>query len=205
MGNDLAVTIRPYRDTDWGAICRIHDRARPQEVAGVMPPGTSAPLAQAAVDEDLFDSRIVVACLGDAEGPVVGFAAYEDALLTWLYVDPELQGKGVGKALMAHVLPLLGPEGWVMVLDSNQRAVAFYVALGFHTAAVFPGDCEGYACQVNRMCLPGSSHADRPPQPFLSSLLLAGHTEADPGAAVRGADGVWRWVRASSGSENRGR
>lgn len=194
------VVIRPYDSSDWEAICRIHDRARPQEVAGVMPPGSSAPLEQAAIDEDLFDSDIFVACLHSEDGPVAGFAAIEAALLTWLYVDPAWQGRGIGRALMAHVLPLMGPDGWVMVLDSNARAVDFYTSCGFRTAAIFPGDCEGYPCTVNRMCLPGSSHADRPPQPFHSSLLLAGYTSEDPGAAVRGPDGIWRWAASSSGT-----
>lgn len=188
-----AIALRPYKDSDWAAICRIHDRARPQEVAGIMPPGTSAPLEKAAVDEGLFDSQLFVACQNGGRGPVTGFAAIENGLLTWLYVDPAWQGRGVGKALMGHVLPRLGPDGWVMVLASNERAVAFYALFGFQTAAAFPGDCEGYACTVLRMCLPGSPHAERPPRPEISSLLLAGYSETAPGEAVRGEDGVWRW------------
>ncbi len=195
-GKDEAIRIRPYETSDWEAICRIHDLARPQEVEGVMPTGTSAPLVKAAVDEDLFDSQIFVACRDSERGPVTGFVAIEDTLLTWLYVDPEWQGQGVGKALTAHALHLLGPEGWVMVLASNTRAVDFYASLGFRLAAVFPGDCEGYPCLVNRMCLPDSPHVDRPPQPHLSSLLLAGYSEDAPGEAVRGEDGVWRWQSA---------
>jgi ribosomal protein S18 acetylase RimI-like enzyme len=188
------VTIRPYRDADWPAICAIHDAARPQEVVGVMLPGTSAPLERAAVDEDLFDSDLFVACEGDEDGPVLGFVAIDGAQLTWLYVDPAGQRRGVGQALMDHVLPLIGADGWLTVLGSNRDAIGFYEAMGFTAAAVFPGDCEGFVCDVVRMCLPTSRHRERPPQPEESALRLAGYSAESPGHAQRDANGVWWWV-----------
>lgn len=186
--------IRAYRGDDWLELCAIHDAARPQEVAGVMPPGMSARLTQAAVDEDLFDSDIFVACEDEVFGQVVGFVAIEGEMLTWLYVRPDRQGQGIGRALVAFALPLLGPHGYLTCIASNTRAAAFYEAMGFSVAAIFPGDCEGYACEVLRLCLPGSRHRERPPRPAESSLRLAGYRPEAPGHAERDAAGVWRWV-----------
>lgn len=188
------LTIRAYRGDDWLDLCAIHDAARPQEVAGVMPPGTSAPLEQAAVDENLFDGDIFVACDGDLAGPVVGFVAIEGEMLGWLYVRPDRQGQGIGRALVDYVRPYLGPHGYLTCIATNTRAAAFYERMGFAVAAVGPGDCEGYACEVLRFCLPGSRHRDRPPRPSAAALQLAGYSAAAPGHAERDASGVWRWV-----------
>lgn len=188
------IFIRAYRGEDWVALCDIHDAARPQEVAGTMPPGTSAPLTQAAVDEDLFDSDIFVACEGEVFGPVVGFVAIARDMLSWLYVRPDRQGRGIGRELVEAVLPLLGPNGYLTCIASNTPAAAFYERMGFTVAAVFPGDCEGYTCGVLRFCLPESRHRERPPRPSASALRLAGYGDGNPGHAARDGVGVWRWV-----------
>ncbi len=191
----IQLHIRAYRSEDWGEVCAVHDAARPQEVEAVMPPGTFAPMVKAAVDEDFFESDIFVACEDHADGPLVGFVAVEGSFVSWLYVKPAYQGQGVGSALMAYVWPLIGEDGHLTVIAENTRAVGFYWSLGFTPAAVFPGDCEGYPCEVIRLCLPTSRHRERPAQPSESSLLLAGFSADNWGHAERDPDGVWRWVR----------
>ncbi|MEZ4519493.1 MAG: GNAT family N-acetyltransferase [Chloroflexota bacterium] len=185
-------TIRPYTEDDWTTVCAIHDAARPQEVAGVMPPEKVLSMTEAAEDDMFFASTAFVACAED-DRPV-GFIAILDELITWLYVAPGWQGKGIGRRLMTHVQPLIGDDGYVNCLASNTPAAEFYRSCGFEDAAVFPGDCEGYPCQVLRLCLPTSRHRERPPKPASSSLLLAGFTDEAPGHPEKDAAGVWRWV-----------
>lgn len=79
-----------------------------------------------------------------AEGAPAGFALFFTTYSTFLakpglyledlFVRPELRARGIGKALMLHLAKLANDRGygrfeWT-VLDWNQRAIAFYEALG---------------------------------------------------------------------------
>lgn len=188
------IHIRDYKESDWSEVCAVHDAARPQEVAGVMPPGTFLPMTEAAYDEDFFEGRQLVAVEGGPDGRVVGFVAYNGNWITWVYVHPDAQGRGIGRLMMEHVLPLVGPDAVLTALTTNTAAIAFYERVGLVQAAVMPGDCEGYRCDITRMCLPGSQYRDRYPQPVESSLLLAGYSAENWGHAERDEQGVWRWM-----------
>lgn len=63
------------------------------------------------------------------------------AHITQLCVDPELQGAGIGGALMQRALDALREQGFravtLSVTDSNQRAVCFYERLRFATLHEF--------------------------------------------------------------------
>jgi GNAT superfamily N-acetyltransferase len=80
----------------------------------------------------------------DAEG--VGFALYFTTYSTWrghhgirledLYVTPSMRGKGIGKALLAHLARIAVDEGcprleWD-VLEWNAPAIAVYERVGAH-------------------------------------------------------------------------
>ena len=51
------LTIRPYRDADWEAICRVHDRARPDELRGSCDPRAFVPLAEDPTAHDIHRCR----------------------------------------------------------------------------------------------------------------------------------------------------
>ena len=62
------------------------------------------------------------------------FAAARGAYLEDLFVRPEFRGKGIGKALLAHVARQAAAAGaahveWV-VLDWNEPSIRFYESLG---------------------------------------------------------------------------
>lgn len=62
------------------------------------------------------------------------FLAKPGLYLEDLFVQPELRGKGIGKALLLHVAKLANARGcgrmeWT-VLDWNAPAIAFYESLG---------------------------------------------------------------------------
>ncbi len=93
--------IRPYAPDDWEAIARVHDAARMQELTASVGPEAFLDLAATAEGEGLFDGEVWVAV---ADEGVVGFVAYDDAEVTWLYVHPEAQRRGTGRALLRRAL-----------------------------------------------------------------------------------------------------
>jgi ribosomal protein S18 acetylase RimI-like enzyme len=186
----MAITIRDYREDDWEAVCRVHDRARPLEVGAVMPPEEAAPMAEVADEEGFFAGRTFVACEGER---VVGFITIGREEIQWLYVDPDFHRRGIGRALVEHVRPIVGENVYVLAGEANEAAMRFYRRLGFEVSARFPGEVQGRPATCARLTLPGSRAAERPPRPTRQALELAGFGERNPGRAVRGQDGVWVW------------
>ncbi len=101
--------------------------------------------SEADLARDLFGAAPKVFCeIAEWEGKPVGFALWFYTYSTFqgrhgiwledLYVDPELRGKGVGKALLVHlaqrcVKEELGRFEW-WVLDWNEPSIAFYKSQG---------------------------------------------------------------------------
>jgi GNAT superfamily N-acetyltransferase len=79
--------------------------------------------------------------VAETGGVAVGVIALEPSLagmtIDRLWVDPGAQGRGVGRALVAHALATAGAEGTVDVL-SDPHAEAFYLKLGFRRAGELP-------------------------------------------------------------------
>lgn len=84
------------------------------------------------------------AVIAEIDGGAVGFALFFHNFSTWtgkrglyledLYVTPEARGRGVGKALLAHLAGIALDRGcarfeWA-VLDWNAPAIGFYDAIG---------------------------------------------------------------------------
>jgi ribosomal protein S18 acetylase RimI-like enzyme len=66
----------------------------------------------------------------DAEGSVVGFAALDGDMLTYLYVEPAAHGGGIGSALLEHAKQRR-PGGFrFWVFQRNERARRFYERRG---------------------------------------------------------------------------
>ncbi len=71
---------------------------------------------------------------------LLGFAALEKKWLEHLYVDPEMQGGGVGRMLLQAVKDAR-PQGlWLHVFTRNFRARRFYEAAGFVLAKESDGN-----------------------------------------------------------------
>ena len=94
------IEIRPYKESDWAELARIHDSARLVELEWAGLSNAFLPFSEAAVREHLFDYSVCVALL---KGLVCGFAAYSHEELAWLYVDPAHARRGIGKALLQYV------------------------------------------------------------------------------------------------------
>lgn len=101
--------------------------------------------SEADLARDLFGDQPRVFCeIAEWEGRPAGFALWFYTYSTFqgrhgiwledLFVDPDLRGKGIGKALLAHLAgrcigERLGRLEW-WVLDWNTPSIDFYVAQG---------------------------------------------------------------------------
>lgn len=143
------ITLREYRADDWEAVCRVHDRARPHELRGSCDPRAFVPLAQDIEYRDDFRrSRKVVACDGER---VLGFSGVDDEYISWLYVDPDHYGGGIGRRLLRQAISLAGPRAFTVTLAGNARALALYRGEGFAVAGTFKGENAGYPCTCVRL------------------------------------------------------
>jgi ribosomal protein S18 acetylase RimI-like enzyme len=145
-----SITIRPYNDSDWEAICRVHDRARPDELRGSCDPRAFVPLAEDEESVDVHAARKWVACAGDR---VIGFVGIDDTYLSWLYVDPEYYGRGIGRRLLRLAVNEIGSEAWTIALEGNVPARRLYEQEGFKVVRTFAGDNAGYPCTCVRLAL----------------------------------------------------
>lgn len=139
----VGLSIRPYLPADWGAVARVHDAARMQELMASVGPEAFLDLAATAEEEGLFDGEVWVAV---AEEGVVGFVAYDDAEVTWLYVHPDAQRRGVGRALLRRALRHAEDDGdttvEVTVLD-GAPARGLYESEGFTVTETRTGPLVG--------------------------------------------------------------
>jgi len=142
------ITIRPYNDDDWPEVCRVHDRARPDELNGSCDPRAFVPLVEDAASTNIHTSRKYVACDG---GRVVGFVGIEGNYLSWLYVDPDYYGRGIGRRLLRFAVDRLEPGGWALCLAGNDRALGLYQSEGFRIIRAFEGNNGGYPCLCVRL------------------------------------------------------
>jgi ribosomal protein S18 acetylase RimI-like enzyme len=147
--------VRPAGPADAEAVMRIRARAWQRAYAGIMPASVLA-----ALDEEIDERaqrareawasprprRFTTLVAGDAE--VRGFVTYgpyrrdrTDALdptageVLLIYVDPEHQGRGAGRALMDAAVARLRESGLaevrLWVLEDNAPARRFYERYGF--------------------------------------------------------------------------
>lgn len=132
--------IRPYTQADWPWIAAAHDAARKLELHLAGLDDAFLPLAEAAEQEGLFDYTILVA----ADTEVMGFVAFTEEELAWLYVNPVHHRKGIGRALAQAALSQMGPGPLsVEVLAGNVPALTLYRSLGFTQEEIVHGHMPG--------------------------------------------------------------
>ncbi|RDZ27358.1 GNAT family N-acetyltransferase [Lysobacter silvisoli] len=135
-----AIRLRDYRDSDWPRLCAIHDAARRDELAAAGLEAAYLTLAQTADNEGLFDARVVVA---EVDALVQGFAAYSDDELTWLYCDPSVYRRGIGRALLRRAIADGAGTMYAEVLVGNDAALALYLSEGFRVLRTVQGKLAG--------------------------------------------------------------
>ena len=130
-----------YSPEYWDGIQEVHDAARKQELALAGLDAAFLPLRIAAEREDLFDYHVYIA--KEAE-TVLGFTAFTEEELAWLYVRPDCQRQGVGRALAEFALDQMdAEEKSVEVLCGNAPARNLYRSLGFTKETIVHGKMPG--------------------------------------------------------------
>jgi ribosomal protein S18 acetylase RimI-like enzyme len=135
------IVIRNYKQQDWARIEEIHDTSRKLELNLAGLDDAFVPLEQAAVNEGLFDYMVCVALINDN---VVGFVAFSENEIAWLYVSPESMRRGVGKSLIMHVMNSTVQRPIELeVLAGNSPALQLYNSMGFETTETCSGAMPG--------------------------------------------------------------
>ncbi len=135
------MTIVPYTSQYWEDIQKVHDPARKQELAMAGLDAAFLPLTVAAEREDLFDYQLYVAV---EENTAVGFTAFTEDELAWLYVRPDRQRRGIGRALAEYAISRMEEgEKSVEVLCGNEPARNLYRSLGFTKENIVHGVMPG--------------------------------------------------------------
>ena len=133
--------IVAYNPTYWEDIQKVHDPARMQELTLAGLNDAFLPLTIAAEREDLFDYHLYVAVENEI---AVGFVAFTEEELAWLYVRPDHQRRGIGRALAEFAMSgMTEEEKSVEVLFGNEPARTLYHSLGFTNETIVHGMMPG--------------------------------------------------------------
>lgn len=137
----MKITIENYDKRYWKDLCRIHDRARKIELRYASLEDAFLPLEDVAEAEGLFEYKhLDVALLDDK---VVGFSAYSEEELAWLYVLPEKMRQGIGRQLVEHALDTERSIYYVEALYGNEPAKKLYESFGFKVKEILSGKMPG--------------------------------------------------------------
>jgi len=136
----MSLAIRPARPGEAGLVLSfIRELAEYEKLAHEVE-ATEATIADA-----LFGARPLVYCdIAEWSGEPAGFQVWFVNFSTFsgrygifledLFVRPALRGKGIGKALLAHLAARCVENGWSRlqwsVLDWNTSSIEFYKSLG---------------------------------------------------------------------------
>ena len=137
----MDITIVQYDRQYWEEICRIHDEARKIELKYASLTDAFLPLEDVAAEEGLFEYKHVDVALMD--GQPVGFCAYSEDELAWLYVIPEKMRTGIGRQLVAHALGTEKSIHYIEVLFGNEPAKRLYESFGFEEKEIISGKMPG--------------------------------------------------------------
>jgi len=143
--------IRAYKPADWDKICRIFDRAKPDEMRGSCDLSAIMPLNEDKNLIQLFiNSKIIVAALDEE---LVGFAGFSGDLISWLFVDPAHYRQGIGTKLLDTVLSYVGEKAYLNVANYNEPAKNLYFSRGFCIVNEYHGLYNGYEAEALRLAL----------------------------------------------------
>lgn len=148
----MEIKIRRYQKKDFNRLCEIHDPARKNELASAGLSEAFIPFAVASEREELFAYHVYVA---EKNGKAVGFVAFSEDEIAWLYVDVAYARKGIGKKLIEFALENIDEDVCIEVLQGNTPAINLYSQFGFRISETLSGKMPGneeFTVTVHRMC-----------------------------------------------------
>ena len=136
--------IAPCTTRDVGRICELINAAA-AAYAGVIPPGCwHEPYMSLEELRAEIDEGVDFAGYWTEEEELVGVmgaqAVRDVCLIRHAYVHPDHQGRGIGGALLAHILPAGDRAVMVGTWSAATWAIGFYERHGF--SLVSPADCR---------------------------------------------------------------
>ncbi len=108
--------------------------------------------AQQRLVADVYLTRAEI-WVATRSGTLVGFIGLLDSFIGGLFVAPEAQGSGVGRALVAHASTLKGGFLELEVYARNLGARAFYRRLGFVEKSRRASDDNGLPFALIRLAI----------------------------------------------------
>ena len=137
----MTVRLRPAVAADRTAIRDLHLASWQANYGAELPAAFLRDALPAKMDAKWTARRFEapeVTLLAEADGAPIGFvcalADRDPPLIDNLHVRPGLQGRGTGARLLRAVLAALAAQGhpraYLTVLESNPRALAFYLRMG---------------------------------------------------------------------------
>jgi GNAT superfamily N-acetyltransferase len=132
----MEVALRPAGSADAAEIAEIFLEAHADAMPYLPRLHTDDEVRGWIRDVVLPGDEVVVA---EVDGRLAGFAALDEDLLDHIYVHPELQGRGIGDALLARVRELR-PHGFrLWVFQRNTGARRFYERRGLRLVELTDG------------------------------------------------------------------
>lgn len=125
--------IRPAQGEDAGGISRVITSALRETNAKDYSEAVIARVEQSfspAAVSDLLERRLVFVAINNDS--IVGTASLDGQVVRTVFVDPQCQGRGIGRALMAEVeRAAVERDVAVLAVPSSVTAEPFYAKLGF--------------------------------------------------------------------------
>ena len=133
--------VRPARVEDRGRLLELWERSvrathhflEDSDVVALRP------LVAEELASDALDWWVLVS----GAGTPIGFLGFANDTIDALFIDPDYQGQGGGKLLVAHAQRLGAGALAVDVNEQNEAALGFYEALGFSVVGRSPTDAGG--------------------------------------------------------------
>jgi len=135
-----APVLRPATPQDAPAVAAVHLRSRAEAMPWLPQLHSDEQTLTWVRDVLLGTQRVAVVEDG---GALVAYSAVCDGWLEHLYVLPEAQGRGYGRALLERAQDESGGALRLRVFERNAQARAFYAAAGWREVARGTGNEEG--------------------------------------------------------------
>jgi ribosomal protein S18 acetylase RimI-like enzyme len=123
--------LRRYRPADFDAVTVLWRISREKSLPQLFNNDKSHFFYE---DQDYFRDRILMendVWVVEMEERPVAFLAIREEFIDQLYVHPDYQNRGIGKALLDHARGLSPDHLWLYTLQINGNARLFYERQGF--------------------------------------------------------------------------
>ena len=146
--------MRECRPGDLAEVSALVQRTMDASYAGVYPPLAIAHFHEHHAEETIAaEAESGAMVVAERDGRIVATGALVGNEISRVYVEPELQGQGIGRAIMAALEARAREEGLTgVVLYASVVAKPFYDQLGYVVGEVGESDCgEGQMLRWYRM------------------------------------------------------